>query len=481
MRAIHSGLEIAQRSFAKRMSLFASGTARLAVRIGIATGLVVVDDLIRDRVAEGRRSRRRDAQSSPHACRRSPSRTVSSPRTLRASSRAVVFVYCRSRLAASCTASTGADASLARAAHERSAESVRGGAQPAGLTRLDWPRRRTRRSLHGHWRDAAREHRPDSCLLTGEAGIGKSRLAETLADAASRASRMSLVRYQCSPYHLNTALHPFIHQLERAADPATRRRSRERKPRELEALLARRTGDEKRSDSACSPRCCPCPPWMRYPPPAHDTASSRSRRRWRRCSSYCAGTALRARRRCSCCSRTRTGSTQRPRSSWTCSRTVVATMPVLVVATSRVAMRATRLASSLQHARTLQLERLDRRHAAAMVSHLLDGRAPAGPMLVERDRCRRPTACRSSSKSSRGRLTDGRTAHGARRGDAATNRRRSRPTLQDSLMARLDQLGAAQEGRPDRRRLSAANSRASLLAAIAPLDATELTRRADDA
>ncbi|WP_245330429.1 adenylate/guanylate cyclase domain-containing protein [Bradyrhizobium sp. AS23.2] len=53
-------------------------------------------------------------------------------------------------------------------------------------------------------------------LISGEAGIGKSRLVATLVESLALGSYCR-VRYQCSPYHTNSALHPFIAQLERAA------------------------------------------------------------------------------------------------------------------------------------------------------------------------------------------------------------------------------------------------------------------------
>jgi len=53
-------------------------------------------------------------------------------------------------------------------------------------------------------------------LISGEPGIGKSRLAAALAERIAGEPHARL-RYQCSPYHTNSALHPFIAQLERAA------------------------------------------------------------------------------------------------------------------------------------------------------------------------------------------------------------------------------------------------------------------------
>src|SRR5262249_20831220 len=53
-------------------------------------------------------------------------------------------------------------------------------------------------------------------LISGEPGIGKSRLAAALAGRIAGEPHTRL-RYQCSPYDTNSALRPFIAQLERAA------------------------------------------------------------------------------------------------------------------------------------------------------------------------------------------------------------------------------------------------------------------------
>ena len=73
-------------------------------------------------------------------------------------------------------------------------------------------------------------------LVSGEPGIGKSRLTAALAERLQTEPHLRL-RYFCSPYHQDSALFPFIEQLGRAAgfardDPPIARREK------LKALLA---------------------------------------------------------------------------------------------------------------------------------------------------------------------------------------------------------------------------------------------------
>jgi predicted ATPase len=53
-------------------------------------------------------------------------------------------------------------------------------------------------------------------LVSGEPGIGKSRLTAELSQRIESEPHTRL-RYFCSPHHQDSALHPFIVQLERAA------------------------------------------------------------------------------------------------------------------------------------------------------------------------------------------------------------------------------------------------------------------------
>jgi hypothetical protein len=73
-------------------------------------------------------------------------------------------------------------------------------------------------------------------LVSGEPGIGKSRLSAALSQRIESEPHAQL-RYFCSPYHQDSALHPFIVQLERAAEFA-RDDTVEQKIGKLRGLLA---------------------------------------------------------------------------------------------------------------------------------------------------------------------------------------------------------------------------------------------------
>ena len=73
-------------------------------------------------------------------------------------------------------------------------------------------------------------------LLSGEAGIGKSRLTAALLERLSGEPHARL-RYFCSPQHANSAFYPIIGQMERAAG-LTRDDAPEAKLDKLDAMLA---------------------------------------------------------------------------------------------------------------------------------------------------------------------------------------------------------------------------------------------------
>jgi class 3 adenylate cyclase len=69
--------------------------------------------------------------------------------------------------------------------------------------------------LFDRWRDAA-EGEGQVALLSGEAGIGKSRILAALREQIGEERQVTL-RYQCSPHHANDAFYPIIGQIWHAA------------------------------------------------------------------------------------------------------------------------------------------------------------------------------------------------------------------------------------------------------------------------
>ena len=74
-------------------------------------------------------------------------------------------------------------------------------------------------------------------LLSGEAGIGKSRLVQVLTEHVATESQAWLTPCQCSPYHQHTALYPWIDLLERVVLHFTREESAQQKLCKLEGHL----------------------------------------------------------------------------------------------------------------------------------------------------------------------------------------------------------------------------------------------------
>jgi class 3 adenylate cyclase/predicted ATPase len=90
------------------------------------------------------------------------------------------------------------------------------------------------------WRHAA-QGEGRVVLLTGEPGIGKSHIALALGERLQSEPHIAL-RYFCSAHHTNSALFPFIGQLERAAG-FERKDSPTEKLSKLDALVAQSTAD----------------------------------------------------------------------------------------------------------------------------------------------------------------------------------------------------------------------------------------------
>jgi predicted ATPase len=98
-------------------------------------------------------------------------------------------------------------------------------------------------------------------LLSGEAGIGKSRLTAALLEAITSEPHTRLRNF-CSPQHTDSALYPTIGQIERAAGFA-RVDSLQAKLDKLDALLAQ--SSKSSQDAALFAEMLSLPNDGRYP------------------------------------------------------------------------------------------------------------------------------------------------------------------------------------------------------------------------
>ena len=70
--------------------------------------------------------------------------------------------------------------------------------------------------LAGRWQQAT-EGEGQVVLLSGEAGIGKSRIVEMFRQGIANRAHAPTTLYQCSPFHLDSPLHPIISRIQREA------------------------------------------------------------------------------------------------------------------------------------------------------------------------------------------------------------------------------------------------------------------------
>jgi class 3 adenylate cyclase/predicted ATPase len=262
-RAIHAALAITR---AVRAADSAS-KARLRVRVGIATGLVVVGEdgtqpLTKDKGVAGE-TLNRAAQLQSAA---EPDHVLISDATRRL----VGDVFELEELGQPKSAKgpvtawrvLGEKESSSRfAAHVVSLTNFVGRDQEVAL-------------LTDRWQQAM-QGEGQVVMLSGEAGIGKSRIVDMFRRLVSEEAHVTL-RYQCSPYHVDSTLYPVINQFERAAALAADD-SAKVKLRKLEAVLRPAATTPMEEVMPLLAALLSIPTEGRYPPPDPDPQRRKER------------------------------------------------------------------------------------------------------------------------------------------------------------------------------------------------------------
>jgi class 3 adenylate cyclase len=223
-RAVQAGLEL--------IAVVAGLKTRasLQTRVGIATGLVVVGDLI----GSGESRERGIVGETPNLAARlqgiaEPNMVVIAEGTRKLIGSLFELQDLGARDLKGFAGSTPAWAALRRSSIESRFEALHSGRTPlvGRAEEFELLLRRWQQAKSGQGRVV---------VLTGEPGIGKSRIAAAL-QSHLQGDPHTRLRHFCSPHHQDTALYPVIGQLERAAG-FTHDDTAQQKLAKLEAVLA---------------------------------------------------------------------------------------------------------------------------------------------------------------------------------------------------------------------------------------------------
>ena len=204
-RAVRAGLELIQAVGGLKSSV------PMQTRVGVATGLVVVGDLI----GSGEAQERGIVGETPNLAARLQG--IAEPNTVviaESTRRLLGNLFDLQDLGAHDLKGIGDRARAWAALRPASVESRFDALHASGLTELVG-REEELDLLLRRW-SKAKTGEGQVALLSGEAGIGKSRLTAALLERLAGELHTRL-RYFCSPQHTDSALYPVIGQMERAA------------------------------------------------------------------------------------------------------------------------------------------------------------------------------------------------------------------------------------------------------------------------
>jgi class 3 adenylate cyclase/predicted ATPase len=230
-RAVRAGLGMVEALGQLNTRLGQERGVHLDVRLGVHTGLVVVGD-----VGGGTRQEQLALGETPNLAARlqgiaAPNTVVISATTLQLLGG---FFACQP-LGTPLLKGQAQPLTVYRVLYESMARSRLEAAGSAGLTPLVG-REQEVGLLRERWAQV-KDGLGQVVLLSGEAGIGKSRLVEVLKAQVATEPQAWLTPCQCSPYYQNTALYPLIDLLERVALRFEREESPQHKLRKLEGFV----------------------------------------------------------------------------------------------------------------------------------------------------------------------------------------------------------------------------------------------------
>ena len=249
-RAVRAGLELiaAASSFKTH--------AALQTRVGIATGLVVVGDLI----GSGASQEQAIVGETPNLAARLQTMAESNSVVIAESTRRLLGnLFELEELGAKNLKGVEGPVRAWAALRPASVESRFEAMHASALTELVG-REEELELLLRRW-SRAKTGEGQVVLLSGEPGIGKSRLTAALLERIA-AEPHTRLRYFCSPQHTDSALYPIISQMERASG-FTHNDTAQAKLDKLDALLA--LSSTKRNDVALLAEMLSLPNDGRYP------------------------------------------------------------------------------------------------------------------------------------------------------------------------------------------------------------------------
>jgi class 3 adenylate cyclase len=230
-RAVRAGLGMIEALGPLNTRLGQEHGVPLAVRLGIHTGLVVVGH-----VGGGSRQEQLALGETPNVAARLQG--IAMPNTLVISATTIPllsgFFACQS-LGTPLLKGVAQPLAVYRVLYESMARSRLEAASSTGWTPLVG-REQEIGVLLERWTQV-KDGLGQVVLLSGEAGIGKSRLVQVLTEQVAAEPRAWLTPCQCSPYHQHTALYPLIDLLERVVLRFDREESPQQKVGKLEGFL----------------------------------------------------------------------------------------------------------------------------------------------------------------------------------------------------------------------------------------------------